>query len=56
MTDAMVSELAPDGRIQRISPHLRPWLALTLFAAILGAKVARHPDIVRRALSPTPAA
>lgn len=52
MTDAMVFELAPDGRIRRISPHLRPWLALTLFAALVGPKVARHPGVVRRALSP----
>jgi hypothetical protein len=50
MTDAMVFELAPDGRIQRISPHLRPWLALTLFALVLGPKVGRHPGIVLRAL------
>jgi hypothetical protein len=56
MTDAMVFELAPDGRIRRISPHLRPWLALTLFAAILGPKVARHPGVVRRALDATSAA
>jgi hypothetical protein len=39
MTDAMVFELEPEGRIQRISPHLRPWLALTLFAALIGPKV-----------------
>ena len=51
MTDAMVFELAADGRIRRISPHLRPWLALTLFAAVLGPKVARHPGVVRRAIS-----
>ena len=48
--DAMVFELADDGRIRRISPHLRPWLALTLFALKLGPKVGRHPGIVRRAL------
>lgn len=54
MTDAMVFDLAPDGRIQRISPHLRPWLALTLFAAVLGPKVARHPGVVRRALTGSP--
>lgn len=48
--DAMVLELAPDGRIRRIRPHLRPWLALTLFALILGPKVGRHPGIIRRAL------
>jgi hypothetical protein len=51
MTDAMVFELAPDGRIRRISPHLRPWLALTLFALVLGPKVARHPALIRRALA-----
>ena len=50
MTDAMVLELASDGRIQSIRPHLRPWLALTLFAAVLGPKVARRPGVVRRAL------
>jgi hypothetical protein len=51
MTDAMVFDLQPDGRIRRISPHLRPWLALTLFAVVLGPKVARHPAVVRRALA-----
>jgi len=48
--DAMVFELADDGRIRRISPHLRPWLALTLFALVLGPKVGRHPAVVLRAL------
>ena len=48
--DAMVFELADDGRIKTIRPHLRPWLALTLFALVLGPKVARHPGIVLRAL------
>jgi hypothetical protein len=51
MTDAMVFELAPDGRIRKISPHLRPWLALTLFALLLGPKVAVHPGVVKRALA-----
>ena len=51
LTDAQVFELDPDGRIRRITPHLRPWLALTLFAALLGPKVARRPGVVRRALS-----
>jgi hypothetical protein len=50
MTDAMVFELASDGRIRRISPHLRPWLALTLFALVLGPQVARRPGVVLRAL------
>ena len=51
MTDAMVFELTPDGQIRRISPHLRPWLALTLFALLLGPKVGRHLGLVRRALA-----
>jgi hypothetical protein len=50
LTDAMVFELAPDGRIRRIGPHLRPWLALTLFAVVLGPQVGRRPGIVWRAL------
>jgi hypothetical protein len=50
MTDAMVFDLDSQGRIRRIRPHLRPWLALTLFAALLGPKVARHPGVIRRAL------
>lgn len=50
ITDAMVFELAPDGRIARISPHLRPWLALSLFALLLGPRVARRPGAVLRAL------
>jgi hypothetical protein len=50
MTDAMVLELAPDGRIKTVRPHLRPWLALTLFALFLGPKVASSPGVVRRAL------
>ncbi len=48
--DAMVLELADDGRIKRIRPHLRPWLALTVFAITLGPKVGRHPGVVLRAL------
>jgi hypothetical protein len=55
MTDAMVFELAADGRIRRIGPHLRPWLALTLFAALVGPKVALRPGVVRRALAATSA-
>jgi hypothetical protein len=50
MTDAMVFDLAPDGRIRRIGPHLRPWLALTLFALVLGPQVGRRPGMIRRAL------
>jgi hypothetical protein len=50
ITDAMVVELDDAGLIVRIRPHLRPWLAITLFALLLGPKVARHPGVVRRAL------
>ncbi len=50
MSDAMAFELAEDGRIRRIRPHLRPWLATTLFALLLGPRVGRHPGVVRRAL------
>lgn len=50
LTDAMVFELAEDGRIRRISPHLRPWLALTLFAVVLGPKIGIKPGVVWRAL------
>jgi hypothetical protein len=48
--DAMVFELSEDGRIRRIRPHIRPWLALTALALKLGPSIGRHPGIVRRAL------
>jgi SnoaL-like domain len=48
--DAMVFELDPDGRIQRLRPHLRPWLASTWFALAVGVKVARHPGVLWRAV------
>jgi SnoaL-like domain len=51
MSDAMAFELAEDGRIRRIRPHLRPWLGTTLFALLLGPRVARHTGLVGRALS-----
>ena len=50
LTDAMVFDLAADGRIRRIRPHLRPWIALTVLALMLAAKVGRHPRVVTRAL------
>ncbi len=50
LTDAMVFELAPDGQIARIRPHIRPWLALSMFAIVLGPKVAGRPGLVARAL------
>jgi hypothetical protein len=49
-TDAMAFDLDDEGRISRIRPHLRPWLATTLFALLLGPQVARHPGVVWRAL------
>jgi hypothetical protein len=48
--DAMVLELADDRRIRRIRPHLRPWLAVTVFAIRLGPKMVRHPGVIWRAL------
>jgi hypothetical protein len=48
--DAMVLELAEDGRIKRVRPYLRPWLGLTVFAMRIGPKVALHPGLVLRAL------
>ncbi len=51
MSDAMVFDLANDGRIRRIRPHLRPWLAATLFALMLGPKIARRPGVLWRALT-----
>jgi hypothetical protein len=50
ITDAMVLDLDDDGLIARIRPHLKPWLAVTLFALLLGPKIARHPGVLRRAL------
>lgn len=50
ITDAMVVEVDDTGLIRRLRPHLRPWPAITLFAVMLGPKIARHPDVVRRAL------
>jgi hypothetical protein len=48
--DAMVFELDSEGRIKRLRPHLRPWLATTWFALAVGAKVARHPGVIWRAM------
>jgi hypothetical protein len=48
--DAMVFELDDNGLIRTIRPHLRPWLATTLFALLVGPKVARRPGMLGRAL------
>jgi hypothetical protein len=50
LDDAMLFELDGEGLIKCIRPHLRPWLATTFFALLLGPKVARHPGVVLRAL------
>jgi hypothetical protein len=49
LADAMVCELDEQGQIRRIRPYLRPWLALTLLALVLGPKLARHPGVLLRA-------
>ncbi|OLP01659.1 hypothetical protein BVU76_14450 [Mycolicibacterium porcinum] len=51
ITDALVFELDESGQIRRLRPHLRPWLATTVFALLLGPKIARHPGVLRRALT-----
>lgn len=48
--DAMLFELDNDGRIQKLRPHLRPWLATTWFALAVGMKLARHPSVIWRAM------
>jgi SnoaL-like domain len=50
--DAAIIELADDGSIRRIRPHLRPWLATTLFTLRVLLKVSRHPGVVRRSWRP----
>lgn len=49
--DAMVLELGDDGKIIRIRPHLRPWLATSVFAMVIGSKLLPHAAVMRRALS-----
>jgi len=49
LDDAMIFELGPDGSIVRIRPHLRPWLATTILALVLGVKLAPHYDVMLRA-------
>lgn len=47
--NAMVVELDRDGRIQRLSPHLRPYLATTWFGFAMSRRLARHPGLLWRA-------
>ena len=49
LADAMVCELDGEGRIRRIRPYLRPWLALTFLALRLAPKMGRHPRVMVRA-------
>ncbi|MEV6387707.1 nuclear transport factor 2 family protein [Nocardia xishanensis] len=56
LTEAMVLELADDGRIRRLDPHLRPWLALSFLAVKLGPGLLRHPRLMRRARAAQPPA
>jgi hypothetical protein len=49
LDDAMLFELNPQGEIARLRPHLRPWLATTVFAPGLALKLARHPGLIWRA-------
>ena len=50
ITDALIIELDGNGQIRRLRPHLRPWLATTVFTLLLGPKIARHPAVLHRAL------
>jgi hypothetical protein len=50
--DAVIVDLAADGSIERMRPHLRPWLATTLFALMMVPKMGRHPGLLRRSWRP----
>jgi hypothetical protein len=50
LDDAMAFELDTEGRIVRLRPHLRPWLATTYFALVLGPKLVPHAGVLVRAL------
>ncbi|WP_194835754.1 nuclear transport factor 2 family protein [Nocardia sp. XZ_19_369] len=49
-TEALVLELADDGRIRTLKPHLRPWLSLTVLAMWLAPGMLKHPGVLRRAM------
>ncbi len=49
LADAMVLELDAEGRLRRIRPYLRPWLAVTYFALVLGPRLAGKPGVIVRA-------
>jgi SnoaL-like domain len=52
LTDVTIFELADDGLIRRMTPHLRPWLATTAFALTLAARLAPDPGLLIRAMRP----
>jgi hypothetical protein len=47
--NAMVFKLDRDGRIQRLRPHLRPYLAATWFGLTMSRRLVRHPGLLWRA-------
>lgn len=49
LTEALVVELSDDGRIRKLVPHIRPWLALNALAVRLLPTMARHPGLFARA-------
>lgn len=52
--DITLFEMAPDGRIQRIRPYIRPLLALTVDALVVGPRLIPHAPVVWRALRSGP--
>jgi hypothetical protein len=48
--DAMVFELDEHGLIRSVRPHLRPLLALSLFALMTLPRIGRRPGVVLRAV------
>jgi len=53
--DVVLVDVAADGTVRRLRPHLRPWPATTLFALRMTPKVARHPGLLRRSWCPAEA-
>lgn len=49
LTEALVIELSADGRIRKLTPHVRPWLALSVLAVRLLPTLLRHPGLFTRA-------
>ncbi|MGN2636579.1 nuclear transport factor 2 family protein [Nocardia takedensis] len=47
--DAILIEYDDEGRIRTLTPHVRPWLGLTLLGVVMGPRLLRYPAVVRRA-------